>query len=141
MDIFKNAKLKGFTLIELLMYLGITASILLVISIFFVLMLQIISPAIGSSANTATFVVPTGALSPTVFDLSSGTIRIKEGTGSTIDLTNSKVTASSLNFQNLSWSSTSGVIRISFTLTRNNPGNRTEYDYSQTFYATATLRP
>lgn len=166
-----NKKNKGFTLIEILLFLGISATMLLVVSIFITFILQagtksqtvaeveqqglfamqtitqvirnstsITSPTAGNSATSATFVVPTGALSPTIFDLSSGAIRIKEGAGTAVNLTNTEVTASALNFQNLSWTSTSGEVRISFTLTRNNPENKNEYDYSKTFYATAALR-
>lgn len=161
----------GFTLIELLLYLGISATILFVVSTFFVLMLQskvknqtiaeveqqgmaamqiitqtirnatsISLPYPGTSAPNAVFVVPEQSQSPAAFDMFSGRIRVTEGSGQAVDLTNSHVAVSSLDFQNLSWPGTAGDIRVSFTLTKNNPENRNEYSYSRTFYATASLR-
>lgn len=100
----------------------------------------ITSPALGTSASTLTFDVPTVANDPTTFDLANGAIRITEGAGSPISLTNSQVTASGLTFQNLSRTNTPGTIRIKFTLTSVNPSGRNEYNYSKTFYDSATLR-
>jgi len=98
------------------------------------------SPSQGTSASSLSFDVVAAANDPTVFDLSTGTIRITEGTGSPVSLTNSRITASDLTFQNLSHPSTPGTIRIQFTLTYNNPSGRNEYNYNKTFYGTASLR-
>lgn len=98
------------------------------------------SPAIGASAATLSINTYTAGNNPTVFDLSSGVIRIKEGVGSAIALTNARITASALNFQNLSRVSTPGTIRISFTITHSNPAGRNEYNFSKTFYGSASLR-
>lgn len=98
------------------------------------------SPSQGASASSLSLDVVTVANDPTVFDLSSGAIRIKEGVSSAVPLTNSRVTASDLTFQNLSRTGTPGTIRIQFTLTHVNPSVRNEYDFSKTFYETATLR-
>lgn len=101
----------------------------------------ITAPAIGVSAASTTLTVPTGANSPTIFDLSTGVIRITEGAGSAEALTSNRVTASALSFHNLTRVSDNvGVLRIQFTLTHINPGNKNEYNYSQTFYGTASLR-
>ena len=54
------------------------------------------SPTIGNSAASLSLVVTDGASSPTVFDLSSGAVRIKEGAGATINLTSSRITVSNL---------------------------------------------
>lgn len=69
------------------------------------------------------------------FDLSAGTIR-----ENTIALTNSRVVASNLTFQNLSRAGTPGTIRIQFTITHVNPQGQIEYDFSKTFYGSASLR-
>lgn len=98
------------------------------------------SPAQGASASSLTLDVITVASDPTVFDLSSGSIRITEGVGSPVALTNSRVTASALTFQNLSRASTPGIIRIQFTLTHVNPEGRNEYSFTKTFIGSATLR-
>ena len=101
---------------------------------------NITSPIIGSSSSSLTLDVSDVVDDPTIFDMSSGTIRITEGSGSAISLTNSRVTASSLLFQNLSRLETPGVIRVSFILTHVNVLGRQEYDFSKTFYASASLR-
>ncbi|MBI5222371.1 MAG: prepilin-type N-terminal cleavage/methylation domain-containing protein [Candidatus Magasanikbacteria bacterium] len=100
----------------------------------------ITSPATGASASSLTLDVVTVASDPTIFDLSGGVIRIKEGAGTATALTNSRVTASALTFQNLSRTSTPGTIRIMFTLTYVNSSGRNEYTYAKTFYGSASLR-
>jgi len=100
----------------------------------------ITSPVAGASALSLTLDVVQAGDDPTVFDLSSGTVQIKEGAAAVVPLTNSRVTVSDLNFQNLSRSGTPGTIRISFTLTHINPSGRNEYNFSKTFYASASLR-
>lgn len=101
---------------------------------------SITSPTIGTSANSLNLNVLSAPDDPTVFSISSGAISVTEGGGGSVALTNSKVTASALNFQNFSRAGTPGVIRISFTLTYVNPEGRNEYDFSKTFSSSASLR-
>ncbi len=101
---------------------------------------SITSPAIGSSGASLTMNVVTSGDDPTVFDLSSGAIRIKEGAASAINLTSSRIIASTLNFQNLSRTDTPGVVRVNFTLTHFNAEGRQEYNFEKTFYTSASLR-
>ncbi|MDQ3076039.1 MAG: prepilin-type N-terminal cleavage/methylation domain-containing protein [bacterium] len=98
------------------------------------------APATGVSSGTLSLNTITPALNPTIFDLASGAIRIKEAGGGTIDLTNSRVTASGLTFHNLSRAATPGSIRMTFTLTYNNNTGRNEYSFSKTFTSGASLR-
>lgn len=98
------------------------------------------SPTIGTSGTSLSVNVVTGANSPTVFDLSSGAVRIKEGAGTATNLTSSKVTVTNLNFQNLSKTSSPNTIRISFTISFTNSSGRNEYSYTQNFYGSADLR-
>lgn len=98
------------------------------------------SPATGVSAASLSLDMVGISLDPTVFDLSSSTLRIQEAASSPVSLTSSSITTSSLSFYNLTRASTPGTIRIQFTLTYVNPTGRNEYNYSKTFYATATLR-
>ncbi len=97
-------------------------------------------PSAGSSTSSLTLDVVTAASDPTVLHESSGVIRITEGIGSPVALTNSRVTASGLTFQNLSRTGTPGTIRIQFTLTQVNPEGRNEYSFTRTFTGSATLR-
>ena len=98
------------------------------------------TPATGITTGTLSVNTITPALNPTTFDLSGDVIRIKEGGGNAIDLTNSRVTASDLTFQNLSRAGTPGTVRISFILTYKNNTGRNEYTFSKTFISSGTLR-
>ncbi|HAT73707.1 MAG: hypothetical protein US30_C0007G0049 [Candidatus Moranbacteria bacterium GW2011_GWF2_36_839] len=102
---------------------------------------SITSPTIGTSAKSLTLVVPTSTKNPTIFSLSGSTIQIKEGSNANVALSNSRVVVSDLNiFSNLSQSGTPGTIKIQFTLSHLNPSGRNEYDYSETFYGSSSLR-
>lgn len=101
---------------------------------------SITTPAAGASGASLTLVVPTGSLSPTVFDSSSNVLRITEGAGAATSLTNSKVQVSSLTFRNLTRSGTPGIVQVSFTLARVNANNRNEYSYSKSFQTSVGLR-
>ncbi len=101
---------------------------------------SITAPAVASTGPSLTLVVPTGSLSPTIFDLSGTTLQIKEGAAAAVALTNDKVEVSNLTFRNLTRGSTPGVVQVSFTVTRVNTIGRNEYDYEKTFTSSAALR-
>lgn len=100
---------------------------------------SITSPAAGASSSSLTLVVPTGSLSPTIFNLNGTTLQITEGAGAAVALTNSKVQITSLTFRNLTRTGTGGVVQVTFTLSRINSFNRHEYDYQKTFTSTAEV--
>lgn len=102
---------------------------------------SITSPAAAATDTQLTLVVPTGSLSPTVFNLSSGVLQVKEGTATAVALTNSKVQVTALSVKNLTRSGTSGVVQVSITVSRVNTANDNDYDYTRTFTTTASLRP
>ena len=98
------------------------------------------TPLGGASASFLSLDVINAALDPTVFDVSGSTLRITEGAGTPVALTNTRVVASDLTFQNLSYPSTPGIIRVQFTLSRVNPEARYEYNFIKTFYGSANIR-
>ncbi|EKE15718.1 MAG: hypothetical protein ACD_11C00108G0012 [uncultured bacterium] len=98
------------------------------------------SPTIGTSAASISLGVVDGAKNPTLFDFSSGVVRMKEGASAYVSLTTSRLVVSNLTFTNLSRVSTPGTIRIQFTLTHTKTDSRDEYDYTRTFYGSASLR-
>lgn len=98
------------------------------------------TPGQGASAPSLSLDVIIAGNDPTMFDLASGIIRITEGAGAPIALTNARVAASALIFQNLSFAGTPGTVRIQFTLTHSNPAGRNEYSFAKTFIGSATLR-
>lgn len=100
----------------------------------------IVTPTFGSTGASLSVGVPDATNSPTLFSVSNGTIQITEGAVDAIDLTSSRVTASGFTIQNVSSSGTAGSVRIQFTLDYNSTSARNEYQYTKTFYGTATLR-
>lgn len=98
------------------------------------------SPATGASSSTLSLDVVDAAKDPTIIELSGGVIYITEGAGSAVPLTAAPVNVDSLTFYNLSRSGTPGVVRLQFTLTYTNPSGRQEYDYTKTFYGSASVR-
>ncbi len=101
---------------------------------------SITTPAAAGSGASLTLVVPTGALSPTIFNLSGSTLQVKEGAGAAVSLSSTSMTITSLTFKNLTRSGTNGIVQISFTLGRLNPDNKNEYDYVKTFTDSAEVR-
>ena len=100
---------------------------------------SITTPATGGSGNSLTLVVPTGSLSPTIFNLNGTTLQVKEGTAAAIPLTNNDVQVTGLTFKNLTRSGTPGNVQVSFTLSHVNPSGRNEYDYQKTFTSSAEV--
>lgn len=98
------------------------------------------APSPGASASSMSLATIVLGNSPTVFDLSLGTFRMKEGSSLAIALTNTRVIVSNLTFTNLSRSSTPGTVRIRFTVTSVNTSGRNEYSFSKIFTTSATLR-
>ena len=167
--IYITKKAPGFTLIETVLYVSIASLLLLAISFFLTNMLQtrsksvaiaevegqgiqamqlltqtvrnaatLSTPAPGASTTALWLVSGTGV--PTVFSVASGTIQIQEASGTPAALTNTKVVASGLSFANLGTASTSGSVRIQFTLTMTNFASTSGFSYAKTFVGTATVR-
>lgn len=102
---------------------------------------SVTTPTAAASGSSLVLDVYDSASDPTTYDLSSGAIRICEGSGCTATaLTGSNVTVSSLTFRNVTNTGSPGSVRVEFTM--NSAGNTTrqEYDYQKNFYATASLR-
>lgn len=99
----------------------------------------ITSPTSGGSGASLTITVPTPSLSPTVFSVTGGVLYVTEGANPAAALTNSKVSVSNLTFKNLTRSGTSGIVQVSFTLSRQNPGGKNEYDYQKAFTTSAGI--
>jgi prepilin-type N-terminal cleavage/methylation domain-containing protein len=102
---------------------------------------SITAPSTGASGGQLTIVMPTSAISPTIFNLSGTTLQIKEGTNTAVSLTNSKVQIIAFSVKNLSRPSTPGIAQISLTLARVNGSGRNEYEYTKTFTASVAIRP
>ena len=98
------------------------------------------SPSIGTTAPLLSLQMADLAKNPTIFDISGGVVRIKEGTGGAVDITSSEVVVTDIQFSNISYALTPGTVRAQMTVQYNNPSGRPEYNFSKTFYTTANIR-
>lgn len=161
--------LKGFTLIEALLYIALVSVVLLSFVGLITTIVEsqnktlvitevnqngaitldyignylrssdsINAPTAGNSASNISFV--NGAINPVLIQINSGVIEIKEGANPYVALTSNKVTASGLTFKNLTPTGENEVIEYEFTLTYINPDNRSDLNYSKTFYGTSLFR-
>jgi type II secretory pathway pseudopilin PulG len=98
------------------------------------------TPTVGSSGSTLSLQMADAAKNPTVFDLTSGAVRITEGAGAATAITATEVTVTDMIFTNISYVSTPGTVRVQMDLSATNPSGRQEYDFDQSFYTTANVR-
>lgn len=98
-------------------------------------------PTMGNSSSSLSITVQSPLFSPTVFDVSSSTLFIREAGGVGVPLTSSRISVSSVLFENVSSaSSTDRIVRIRYTLSYRSGSPRQEYAYTKTFSGSATLR-
>lgn len=141
---------EGFTLIELLLYISIVGVILASVSVFFFIILQseVKNQAIVEVEQQGAQMMQrithkirnAGSINSPLPGQSSASISLDTGSFNISDFVFPEVSASNLIFKNLSKSDTPGIIQVQFTLSYNNPENKQEYDYSKTFYGSASLR-
>ncbi|MDD4409256.1 MAG: hypothetical protein PHW52_01225 [Candidatus Pacebacteria bacterium] len=98
------------------------------------------TPIVGASDTSLSISMSDSSKNPTVYSFSGNNITIKEGASSTTNLGNSNIAFSSGTFTNDSASADYDSIKVSFTITYVNPSGKSEYNYSRTFYGTASTR-
>lgn len=98
------------------------------------------SPTTNTSGSSLSIGSYTPTSDPTIFDVSQGTLRMREGSGSYVALTSSQTTVKSITFKNITPTGTPGTIQITLNLDHVNPRNNAAFGYPQTFYITASLR-
>lgn len=96
-------------------------------------------PAIGMNGASLSLSVGVLTKNPTVFDLSGGKVRIKEGSDSTIDLNSSQVEITNLSFKNMTATNAPGSVRVSFDINYVNPSGKAELNYSKTYVDSASI--
>ncbi len=146
----KNNK-KGFTLIEAVVYTAVVSMLLLGISSFLLIVLKtraqtsMINEVEGQGVQAMQQITQTvrnaSAITTPTQGNNGGTLTVDSNTfdlnGSILEmdsvgLTSSEVVVSGLNFDNMSFTDTPGIVKIEFTITKDN--------YSKTFYDSASLR-
>lgn len=153
----------GFTLLEVLLYIAITATMLGGLVIFMTLLtqarvkdqaitevtasgmqlLQFITQTVHNASavsveNPSTLVITDAGGGKITVALVNDAVLLRAGETVT-SLTSNKVAADKLIFTPVS--GTTPAIRIELTLESFNPGGRAESLFTQTWYATATMRP
>ncbi|MBI5135380.1 prepilin-type N-terminal cleavage/methylation domain-containing protein [Candidatus Uhrbacteria bacterium] len=162
-----NGHRKGLTLLEVLLSVGLAGILLGAVSMFLAIvlnarikqqtiveveeqgvqMMELISSSVRSASsittpivgNSASNVVLAGSDAITVEPI-NGTLWYTKGVASPLAMHNSNVIISNAQFSNRSRAQTPGTIQIQFTLSRVNREGRNEYNYSQTFYGSASIR-
>jgi type II secretory pathway pseudopilin PulG len=105
---------------------------------------SVTSPTRANSGGSLTLAMAGGSVNPTVFssynDGTTTRLRVSEGNPGTVtDLTNARVTVSSVSFANMSVSGSKGSILVRFTLSSRTSSQRQEFNYSKTFYGAASI--
>ncbi len=103
------------------------------------------TPPVGAMGSSLSINTVNAVNNPTIYDLfsdgSRNRLRVREGSGGTSNyMTNNKVTLSNLTFSNVAVTGSKDSVRVQFTISSYNPSNRSELQYSKTFYGTGTLR-
>ena len=99
------------------------------------------NPSPGSSSNTLSLAMNNPAFNPTVFDIINGKLRIIMGGNGPYDLTSDQIVVNNLQFTNLSYPDTPGIIRIEMNVSYINPGNKLEYQASINLNSSVSLSP
>jgi len=97
-------------------------------------------PTQGNNGASLTVNAAGVANDPTVYALSGTTMQVTEALGAAIDLTSDNISVTSIDFYNLSQDDDAQNIKIEFTLEHDNPLGTYSYNYSKTFYGSATIR-
>lgn len=101
----------------------------------------ITSPATGATSTSLTLTLSgVPAESPTVYSTTSQILFVSKAGGAATRMSSSAVNVTSLSFQNITPSGTKGAVRITMTISSNNPNNKTGLTYSTTRTTTVTLR-
>jgi type II secretory pathway pseudopilin PulG len=98
------------------------------------------TPTQGNTGTLLSLAMPDAAQNPTVFSVNNGILQIQEGSNSAVALTTSSVNIPTIQFSNVSYPDTPGVIRTEFTLEAQNDSDRREFEFSRTFFTTASVR-
>ena len=98
------------------------------------------SSVFGTNPGVLSLQMPDGAKDPTVFDVSSGQLRVASGGSGPFALTSSTVTVSNLVFTNLSSTPKTKDIKIQVTVETGQSVERPEFKATATLESSATLR-
>lgn len=98
------------------------------------------SPLNGNSSSTLSLSFKDTSRDPTIFNLLNGDIQLSQAGGGYISLNSDRVVINNIIFTNLTRPSSKGTIKIQLDLSYINPNGSANSNYSQTYYAGASLR-
>lgn len=75
-----------------------------------------------------------------VYGLSGDKLVLQQGAAAPVELNSDLVNVDSISFKNLSASSDTQTVKVEFTLSYNKDSSRYEYDYSETYYVSGTIK-
>lgn len=101
---------------------------------------SITSPLEGTSSENISLQMENELINPTLFSLTDGKMFIQEGSSESIQISSSKVDVISLQLDNITGDSLTQIIKITLTVTHKNPENVMEYNFTETFTGSASLR-
>lgn len=96
------------------------------------------SSTFGSHPGVLSLIEPDAANNPTVFDVSSGRLRMTQGANPAIFLTPANITVSNLTFTNLS-NGTTYTVRVQFNATANLASGNTNYTAASSYQSSIFL--
>ncbi len=99
------------------------------------------NPTPGQSASSLSLAFTDVNKNPTLFNVSSGVLYITEGTANSIAIGTNETIITNISFTNVSYPDTPGAIRITLSIDSASSNTQQEYNHSETFYTTATIRP
>lgn len=102
---------------------------------------SVTTPASLASGESLVLVMSEAAENPTTITLVGGVVLLQEGSGSPVPLSSSEeVEVGELQFSNRSETSVSDSIQIEFSMSYRSLSDRSEFEYAETYYGTATTR-
>lgn len=102
--------------------------------------INITTPAIDTSGSVLTIETNDPSTNPTSIYLEDEQIYLKEGSSDPVMITSSKIKTLSLVFTNVSIVESLPLLRTEISITHINPENRMEYNYSENFNLTSSIR-
>ncbi len=98
------------------------------------------APIAGNSALTLNVTFLDVSKNPTIIEFNSGNLRLSEGITPFASLNSGEVVVSNVSFTNNTGLNSKGLVRVQFTVNYKNPDGRSNLNYSQTFYGSASLK-
>jgi hypothetical protein len=98
------------------------------------------TPSAGNTDTSISIGMSTPADNPTIINFSGGNVTIKNGAAAPININSNTVIVTGLTFTNLTPAGGKGTVRLALTVSSINPDGVKNLSYTQTLYATATIK-